>query len=649
MLQQAYTPSNTGIASFVHASADYDLAPMGIGSMRDQVNRLAEFGRNGDVYVVHAAEGETVVPMEVLDSNPKVKEMLFAQMRDMGLDPERYVVGNELNSINPDTGMPEFWFSKIWKKVKTVFKKVAPILAVVVGNAVLPGIGGIIASMAYTKLSGGSWKDTLFAGISAYAGGVLAGGIGGLGTAGGFMGGASSAAATPFTSAGWRGAWARGAGSWFGAPGGAAAGAGAGGAAAGGAPGAPGAGGAPAATGSSLPGGGVAPDASGVPIAGGGWDPGGPILPAESAGAGLTPGTGRTSGGSNVPFNAPTPISYTATPNAYDLARAQNLPMDEFGNYYAPNGQVISPDVSGNLQGVAPPVAPVAAPVAPTAGSFQTGGVQPGADTGWGDVDYTGAFEATAPPDSLGDTLSNVYTKYSTKLGGYVKKGSDLLTGESADPEEVLKLSKHYQNLGASKDQGYALAFERLNPGPLRTYGPSAALLGLAGIPLGFYDDEEEDPAEKAAREEAEKRIREATSPSRRNQLLLEYRELYEIPETALDPTKYEPAKNPRSYPITQPVNFARAGSSEQFNPLVQRYTAADGGFIDGQPRYPRREMLVEGPGTERSDDIPAMLSDGEFVLNSRSVRGADPTGQGNRYRGAQNLYNMMRNFEMRG
>jgi hypothetical protein len=58
--------------------------------------------------------------------------------------------------------------------------------------------------------------------------------------------------------------------------------------------------------------------------------------------------------------------------------------------------------------------------------------------------------------------------------------------------------------------------------------------------------------------------------------------------------------------------------------------------------------MLVEGPGTERSDDIPAMLSDGEFVLNARSVRGADPTGQGNRYLGAQNLYRMMRDFEMR-
>ena len=119
----------------------------------------------------------------------------------------------------------------------------------------------------------------------------------------------------------------------------------------------------------------------------------------------------------------------------------------------------------------------------------------------------------------------------------------------------------------------------------------------------------------------------------------------------------------------TQPVDFGRAtsyrdymrnrfGTPLQNNPDYARYTAADGGFIDGPPQYlnyggtaqyPRREMLVEGPGTERSDDIPAMLSDGEFVLNARSVRGADPTGQGNRYRGAQNLYSMMRNFEMKG
>ena len=73
-------------------------------------------------------------------------------------------------------------------------------------------------------------------------------------------------------------------------------------------------------------------------------------------------------------------------------------------------------------------------------------------------------------------------------------------------------------------------------------------------------------------------------------------------------------------------------------------FNVAAGGSID----YPERDLLVQGPGTERSDDIPAMLSDGEFVINSRAVRGADPSGGGNRYAGAQNLYNLMRNFEMR-
>ena len=37
---------------------------------------LADFWRNGDTYVVHAAEGETVIPLEVLEKNPKLKNMI---------------------------------------------------------------------------------------------------------------------------------------------------------------------------------------------------------------------------------------------------------------------------------------------------------------------------------------------------------------------------------------------------------------------------------------------------------------------------------------------------------------------------------------------------------------------------------------------
>jgi hypothetical protein len=299
MLQQAYTPSNTGIASFVHASADYDLAPIGIGSMQEQVDRLAEFGRNGDIYVVHAAEGETVIPMEVLDSNPQIKEMLFAQMRDMGMDPERYVVGNELNSINPNTGMPEFWFKSIWKSVKKVFKAVAPIIVPIIGNAILPGIGGILASMAYTKLSGGSWGDTLKAGIMSYAGGAISSGFGGIGDPGGFMGGLESGLTAPFDAvsnlSGAFDAGIFGSGATAAAPAAASGAAGTGGTGA-----AAGTGGA-----SATPAGGF--DAAGGFQAGAdqglGWAPDPVGAVSGSSAAGLTPGTGLTSGGgSNVDF-----------------------------------------------------------------------------------------------------------------------------------------------------------------------------------------------------------------------------------------------------------------------------------------------------------------------------------------------------------
>ena len=49
------------------------------------------------------------------------------------------------------------------------------------------------------------------------------------------------------------------------------------------------------------------------------------------------------------------------------------------------------------------------------------------------------------------------------------------------------------------------------------------------------------------------------------------------------------------------------------------------------------------GPGTEKSDDIPAMLSDGEFVMTSRAVRGI---GNGSRKLGAKRLYDMMHQAE---
>ena len=72
--------------------------------------------------------------------------------------------------------------------------------------------------------------------------------------------------------------------------------------------------------------------------------------------------------------------------------------------------------------------------------------------------------------------------------------------------------------------------------------------------------------------------------------------------------------------------------------PPPRLFTAKAGGEA-----FPRRTGAIAGPGTETSDDIPAMLSDGEFVMTARAVRGA---GNGSRKEGVQKMYDMMKAFE---
>lgn len=165
-----------GIAAY----ADNSLVPPGaISSIRKAADMLEGFGREGDIYVVHAAEGETVVPMEVLNSSPKLKAMLFQQMTDLGLEPERYVVGNELNSINPVTGKPEFFLKKLFKGIKSVFKKAAPILGAIAGTFLAPGIGTFLGSAlggsAAASTIGTIAGKALGSGIGSFAGSKLAG------------------------------------------------------------------------------------------------------------------------------------------------------------------------------------------------------------------------------------------------------------------------------------------------------------------------------------------------------------------------------------------------------------------------------------------------------------------------------------------
>ena len=141
--------------------------------MEDNIQKLANAGQPEDLQIIHAAPGEMVVPPVISE---QTQQMINQDMQSVGLNPAEYIVGQ--GSMNNLTGLQEFGFlSKLFKKVKKVVKKVAPIA----GALLIPGVGGALGkglSAVGSKL-----------GIKAGLGSKLLGGKGILDTATAVRGG----------------------------------------------------------------------------------------------------------------------------------------------------------------------------------------------------------------------------------------------------------------------------------------------------------------------------------------------------------------------------------------------------------------------------------------------------------------------------
>lgn len=114
---------------------------------------------------------------------------------------------------------------------------------------------------------------------------------------------------------------------------------------------------------------------------------------------------------------------------------------------------------------------------------------------------------------------------------------------------------------------------------------------------------------------------------------------------------------------IMTPLQRRQAETGERL-PDYRGTPSPELGIRPGRPNVPvpvtnnyARGGMVQGPGTGKSDSIPARiyqrgrpveearLSDGEFVMTNRAVRGA---GNGDRMAGAAKMYRMMQDFERR-
>ena len=117
----------------------------------DLTEMLKRSGRFGDTTVGHLSEGEVVVPPEVLQANPPIADALDETMTQMGVDPRTRIVDTTgqlggIASINPDTGLQEFFLKKALSRLNRFRKKAVKKLAPVVLPLAIPGVGGVLSS-----------------------------------------------------------------------------------------------------------------------------------------------------------------------------------------------------------------------------------------------------------------------------------------------------------------------------------------------------------------------------------------------------------------------------------------------------------------------------------------------------------------------
>jgi hypothetical protein len=270
-----------------------------------------------------------------------------------------------------------------------------------------------------------------------------------------------------------------------------------------------------------------------------------------------------------------------------------------------------------------------------------------------------------------------------------VQGGGDLFFPSGPSPEQVAAIEARLPN----SPKAAQAAIDKITPGTFRTYGPGvAAGLGIAGL-SGAFDAPEPPPSEQRtllSGTPGEDRI--TANPADyvvQGMPGINYGEKGEILAPSPQAPRVATIEDIRVAPsgdaltmqdIARPttpygMDSMQAQNQEVFvNPFQQYYEQqylpsqyrpryyAMGGITDiaapmqapppagiaslrdgGNSNYPRRTGQISGPGTEKSDSIPAMLSDGEFVMTAAAVRGL---GKGSRREGAKRMYALMHQLE---
>ena len=576
------------IEALEREEAVQEFGSSGIATFEPIAKRMASYGRFGDDTVAHVETGELVVPKALIDDNPRLRDSIFSHLRELGVeDPERYVVGSGVNSINPETGMPEFFnpfkavkkvfkgvtkaaskvvkgVSKALKGVTKVIKKAAPVIIPFALNIAFPGLGaiysGALGAGIGTLVQGGNLKD-------AFKNALIGGAIGGATAA---IGGGLQA-----TKAG-TGTFGQGA-------------------------------------------------MKGIQDAA-------KLSNLQTAGKQLATGQFGQSGYEKVlsdqALTAPSPSDTLASVKEGVTPDSVVADATDFQGQYAQGAGATATDAGTTLQTVPPGSDEFvrdpkilealtggvdSAASAPITASSPFQSPNPADQAFFGSGQISGV-QPTPPPTILEQLQSAGET--AMDYGG---KAMDFLTGSDPTFTQKNKLALDYIKESGGKlsyDKALEMATSELTPGLLRTYGPSLALAGGATYLAGGFTPQELDEMSD------EERLA-ALGPSAYDE--------YMANKAKYDVGGYTPTLSQGQYVV--PTIFPKQASI---------LPVADGGEI-----FPRRVGgIMPDEGTPGKDSVKAMLMPGEFVMTTNAVKGL---GDGDNNKGISRMYDMMRGLEAKG
>ena len=213
-------------------------------------------------------------------------------------------------------------------------------------------------------------------------------------------------------------------------------------------------------------------------------------------------------------------------------------------------------------------------------------------------------------PQSFTEKLTSLPGKAWDKISPQaIENRAIAASGEAYQPAYDAAFLQHGDK-AAAQAAGIKAVEAAASPSLLSKYGPLAGVgLGVMGLSGGFNEQQPEIPAGW-----------EDIMAGGGGQALLD------------------------QYPDIYGLRFGGVNTISQSNPFPTYNAAKGSGPAGVDPQnFPRKNGPINGPGTGTSDDVPAMLSDGEFVFTAKAVRNM---GNGSRRKGAKKMYALMKKLE---